>query len=236
MKFAGVSPGAGRSSSGKALALGLVSLGLAGWALVSGAFAGWLGSAPARGVVAAALPSAEYVEARDCTVFGGACHVNGEVTGQGRSALLAWNFGAAGRVVAAVESDENLGRGGARRAVLYVDGLRSGGLDEVTRAAGLTVVAVHQASVTWQRSGDQFHVAVEDVLELTGAALADRSCCTMPGSVWYAPLANQVSAPVVGNPSRCRFVGGDGLVGWRYEDANTAFVGTFEPGPRRLDA
>ena len=233
MKFARVPSVANRSSSGRALALGLVSLGLAGWAFASGAFAGWVGAVPE---VPEALPSADYVEARDCTVFGGACHVNGEVTGQGRSALIAWNFGTAGRVAAAVESGENLGRGGARRAVLYVDGLGPDVLAEVTRAAGLTVVAVHQTSVTWQRSGDEFHVAVEDVLELTVAALADRSCCTMPGSVWYAPLADQVSAPVVGNPSRCRFVGGDGLVGWRYEDANTAFVGTFQPGPRKLDA
>lgn len=218
--------------AGVALAGGALGLGRRALSVVASAATG--AAAGAAQPASAAL--AEYVEARDCTVFGGACHVNGEVSGQGRSALAAWNFGAAGRVVAAVESDENLGLGGVRRAVLYVDGVSAALLAEVTAAAGLTVLAEHRAAVAWQRAGDTFHIAVEDVLELSGAALADRSCCTMPGSVWYAPLAQQVEGPVVGNPARCAFMGGHGLVGWRYEDANTAFVGAFRRRPSGLGA
>lgn len=175
--------------------------------------------------------TAEYLEARDCTVFGGACHINGESPTQGRSALAAWRFAGGGKLAAAIESDTNLGAGGARRAVLFVDGASADEVALAVAGAGLEVLARHTVPVAWQRDGDAFHVAVEDVLDLAGQALADRLCCSMPSAVWYAPLVDaggaSVAGAVVGNPSRCRFVGQDGLAGWRYEDANTAFLGTF---------
>jgi len=178
----------------------------------------------------------DYIDARDCTVFGGACHVNGEVDSQGRSALVAWRLDAGGTVVAAVEADSNLGRpnGGPmarRRAVLFIDGVQDAVVSRLAASAGLEVVASHAKAVTWQRTGDEFKVGVEGLVELAGTALADRSCCTMPNLVWYRPLASaSVLQPTVGNPSRCHFAGadGDGLQGWRYDDANTVLLGRFE--------
>lgn len=191
----------------------------------------------ARGARPPIDPRAEYVEARDCSVFAGACHVNSEADSQGRSAVAAWRFATGLTVVAAIEADANLGLGGARRAVLFVDGARAKTTDvdavvaEVSASAGLRVIARHATPITWQRSGDEFVVAIEDVLELRGAALADRSCCKMPNTVWYRPLATEggaeVADAVVGHPSRCRFAGSDGLAPWTYEDANTAFVGRY---------
>lgn len=184
----------------------------------------------------AAALTGDYVDARDCTVFGGACHVNGEVESQGRSALVAWRLDAGGTVVAAVEADSNLGRpnGGpaaARRAVLYIDGVEDGVVANLAASAGLEVVARHTRPITWQRDGDRFQVGVEGLVELAGTALADRSCCTMPGLVWYRPLASDVvEGPIVGNPSRCRFTGADGLRAWTYEDANTVLLGRFVVG------
>jgi hypothetical protein len=176
----------------------------------------------------------DYLDARDCTVFGGACHVNGEVEAQGRSALVAWRLDTGGKVVAAVEGDSNLARpNGApavrRRAVLFIDGVEDSVVSRLAESAGLEVVARHAEAVTWERVGDQFQVGVEGVVELSGTALADRSCCTMPNLVWYRPLAAEsVREPIVGNPSRCRFAGTEGLQGWTYEDANTVLLGRFE--------
>jgi len=175
----------------------------------------------------------DYLDARDCTVFGGACHVNGEVGSQGRSAVIAWRLDAGGEVVAAVEGDSNLGppNGGPvplRRAVLFLDGVDEAVALRLAESAGLEVVARHAAAVSWERVGDRFEVGVEGFVELSGTALADRSCCTMPGLVWYRPLAGEaVEGPIVGNPSRCRFAGADGLRAWTYEDANTVFLGRF---------
>ncbi|MEZ6013489.1 MAG: hypothetical protein R3F49_00110 [Planctomycetota bacterium] len=192
--------------------------------------------APAASEAAAAAAAAsalvgEYLEARDCTVFGGACHVNSEVESQGRAALIAWRLDSGDKVVAALDSEANLSRAGARRAVLFIDGATEREAALLAASAGLEVRATHLVPVTWQREGDAFHVAVEDVLELSGRALADRSCCTMPHAVWYAPLAARAGAsvlsPIVGVPDRCRFAGSDGLASWTYEGANTAFVGRF---------
>lgn len=176
----------------------------------------------------------DYVDARDCTVFGGACHVNGESTSQGRSALLAWRLDAGGVVVAAVEGESNLAppNGGPvaqRRAVLFVDGVADDLVERLAASAGLEVVARHATRAIWQRDGDAFHVGIEGVVDLSGSALADRSCCRMPNLLWYRPLASQaVAAPVVGNPTRCRFAGSDGLEPWAYEGANSALLGRFE--------
>jgi len=176
----------------------------------------------------------DYIEVRDCTVFGGACHVNSELESQGRSALIAWRLDRGGVVVAAVESDDNLAREGPRRAVFYVAGASAELVARLARSARLESIEQRGAEVSFERDGDRFHVVVPGVLEVAGEALADRSCCSMPSLVWYAPLATgdsvRVVDAVVGNPDRCSFEGDAGLTAWTYEGANTAFVGRFTDG------
>ena len=82
------------------------------------------------------------------------------------------------------------------------------------------------ASIAFERTGDDFRVAVDGVLELAGAALPDRECCSMPESRWYEPLGT-TQGSVVGNPWTCRFSGTEQLAAWTYEDENTAFVARF---------
>src|SRR2546425_7273844 len=75
--------------------------------------------------------SGDYVEARTCNVYTGACHANGEAVTTGREAILAWNIKAgktdyvnlAGlSAVAVVTSEDNLAKGTApHRTVLYID-------------------------------------------------------------------------------------------------------------------
>src|SRR5215472_2895766 len=75
--------------------------------------------------------SGEYVEARTCNVYTGACHANGEHVTAGREAMLAWHVttGASGSVkldglnaVAVVAGSQNLAdKECVRESVLYVD-------------------------------------------------------------------------------------------------------------------
>src|SRR5438132_6817792 len=85
----------------------------------------------AVGASAGTTISGDYVEARTCNVYTGACHANGEAVTTGREAILAWNI-RAGKLdgvnlaglsaVAVVTSEQNLAKGSApHRTVLYLD-------------------------------------------------------------------------------------------------------------------
>jgi hypothetical protein len=192
---------------------------------------------------ASAAPTGEYLEVRSATVFGGACHVNSELQSGGRQALLAWRFDAgvaagvelAGvSLVAALSGDDNLGYDAPRRAVLYVSDSASAEQQlAATRwvrarcapALG-DIVAVEPVAIEFERAGDAFRLS-SDVFEVTGVALADRTCCTMPDSRWYEPLDPTIAGSVVGNAARCRFAGAYGLPSWVHEDANNAHVARF---------
>ena len=191
----------------------------------------------------AALPGGRYVEVRDAAVFAGACHTNGESELQGRSALLFWvvergswdGVDLAGlEVAAAVGSEANLARDGGRSSVLFVSPDEG---DERTAAARAwlehtaadslgAVIGIERVALAAELSGDAFSFRVPDVLEVSGTALADRSCCTMPESVWYEPVA-PVTGAVVGNCDACSFEGGGELVAWAYPNENNAFVARF---------
>lgn len=185
------------------------------------------------------LESGTYVEARDATVWGGACHVSAESAG-GASAVMGWSFDAADvRVAAALEGTGNLqahdvfgvGEPADRRVELWVDAPS----DEAAKAAVERVrslsdlgalIAVHRAPVTLFRDGDRFELVVEDALALKGEARADRSCCTMPESRWYHTLSVTTDS-IVGVPSECRFEGTDALSPWGFEERNSAYVARF---------
>lgn len=182
-------------------------------------------SAPATG-------SFTYIEARDVTVWGGACHISSEAASGGQHALSAWDFGES-RVVLAVQGDRNLqgqevfNAGGAPelRVVAWVDaddtqGALARALELAPQLPAPTVI--HACPISMSTDGDRFALSVPGAVELEGAAMADRECCTMPESRWYRPLAN-VSHSVVGNADRCR-VQGEGLEAWACEGANSVFV------------
>src|SRR2546425_13374486 len=75
--------------------------------------------------------SGDYLEARTCSVYTGACHANGEAVTTGREAMLVWhvNKGSVDGVkvdgitaVAVMAGDENLANKGCNRTcVIYVD-------------------------------------------------------------------------------------------------------------------
>jgi len=199
-------------------------------------------SAGARGAV-----RAHYVEARTASVYAGACHYNGELTTQGREALLAWDFTGGERdgislagvdAVAAVSAEKNLDEpDAARTSVVYLDARAS----EEQRSATLSYLRERHASALGEIEhvetvdldvdcdGERYDVRVGragEVAELRGAALPDRGCCTMPTNVWYEPFV-RLDARLVGNSEVFRY--DDPALGrkWSRAGANDAFVGSL---------
>ena len=201
--------------------------------------------APAQAAVAAEdlpLPTGHYIEARDATVWGGACHISGQADSAGAHLIQAWSFDDGVRAVLVTEGTANLdahrvfhgGEAAPRRAIFIVDGEstqvreRVAGLLGLDQAQALAGAELRQQPILFRRDGDEFAVRVAGVLELEGQALADRACCTMPESRWYNPLST-LSDSVVGFPEECHFAGDPraGLVAWTYTGENSVYVGRF---------
>lgn len=197
----------------------------------------------------AAAPHGVYLEARDATVWGGACHVSSQARTGGAHAVLGWAFEGGAHegvdlagvtAVAALEGSTNLqgadvfraGEAASRRAVLWIDAPTDAAADAARgHLASLGVLgdvaAAHRAEARVILDGDAFTLAVPGVLEVSGQAREDRACCTMPESRWYEPLA-PVAGSVVGVPERCRVEGASaGLATWSFEEENSAYVGRF---------
>ena len=230
----------------KTLLLGALTAG--GALLAAGEAAG---PHPAPDSFSDTAPEGLYVEARDATVWGGACHISSEAESGGRRAALSWTFSGGTQggvdltgvsVVALVEGTKNLqgdavfanGEVPEVSSEIWVDASSQeelvAAVDYVRSAASLGVtVAVHEGDIAVSRDGDAFSVAVGDVLRIAGDAMADRSCCTMPESRWYAPLA-KVGASVVGNPAVCSFGATESsLAPWTFEDENSVFIASIAP-------
>lgn len=187
-------------------------------------------------------PAGDYVEARNVTLWGGACHLNGEYDHQGDAAIVAWaiDAGAHGgvdlagvEVAAAVSSDHNLAEGEARTSSVFVDAASPEQRDaavawlraEHTDALG-AIRRVVERSIAVERVGERFRVEVDGLVELEGSAIADRACCTMAERRGYEPLMAPAGA-VVGFADVCTFEGTDALRGWQYEGANSVFLTAF---------
>ena len=219
---------------------------------VASALTSWVafGDALETEPAVAAAPAGVYVEARDATVWGGACHISSEAVSGGRRAALGWAFSAGNHggvdlagthVVAVLEGTHNLQ--GSQvfgteevpeiRSHVWVDApnarARDAAVAYVRSSVDLgTLVASSDASVQVSLVADVFTMEVEGHLAVKGMAIADRSCCTMQESRWYSPLF-ELQESVVGNPSECRFEGVTGsLERWAFEGSNSVFVARLE--------
>lgn len=151
-----------------------------------------------------ATPRGDYIEARTAAVFAGACHYGGQVTTQGREAVVAWRFdgGRAGgvelagvEIVAAVSAEANLNADGKRHSIVYV----SRDVNEAQRKAAVELVrsryapllgevrSVRPVAIDFTKDKDGYAVAIPDVLDVEGSLVTDR-CCKMELQVWYAPF------------------------------------------------
>lgn len=200
----------------------------------------------AVGTAAYAAPtlSGEYIEARTCNVYTGACHANGEMVTIGREAMLIWNI-KDGNVdgvdvkglsaVAVVVGTDNLAQEGAdRSSVLYID---SRATDAQSKALGSaiakqygkalgTVLAVKTAPIEFKKSGLDYAVRIPKVAYLKTTRYACDHC-VMPHSVWYEPFVGLKSS-IVAKASLAEFKGSPEISQtWRRADENSSFVGDF---------
>ena len=192
----------------------------------------------------------EYVEARTCNVYIGACHANGEKVTTGREAIMAWNIKSGEvdgyrmdglKVVAIVVGADNLGdcttpaaKCGARKTVLYVDSKANEGQrnalawalnDKYGKTLG-TIVKVASAPVQFAKKGDEVTVKVAEVAEVKATGLK-KSCCVMPHEIWYKPLI-EVKNSIVGTSALNEFKGSAELkTQWRRTDENSSYVADF---------
>jgi hypothetical protein len=200
--------------------------------------------------VADVAPFGAYVEARNASVFGGACHYNGELTTQGQTAVLAWRLDggvyhgvtlAGVEIAAAVGADENLKSDAAREAVIYVDAQAQPAQREAavrwlreTHGAKLgEVLAVETVALEVASDGEHFRAKVGDAFEVCGSAMPDRECCKMPYNVWYEPF-EALDGRLVAATSHFAFR--EARLGASFERSghNDAFLGAV--GPRAESA
>src|SRR5579862_4182774 len=123
----------------------------------------------------------EYIEARTCNVYTGACHANGELVTAGREAVLAWQVNTGSfegadlanlNAAAVMVSTQNLAAPNAqRRSLLYVDSRatptqRSALADALRAEYGSAlgqVLAVKPAAIEIAREGKTVSVRVPNV-------------------------------------------------------------------------
>lgn len=176
-----------------------------------------------------------YLEARDITVWGGACHISGQAAGGGKHAVCAWDFGDA-RVVLTVQGDRNLQGHAVFNNREYAEITTEAWTDVAEGSERDAIVAramalapdlpaprhVTTTAVTFEREGEAFELHVAGVVELSGTAVPDRACCSMPESRWYAPMA-VVPGSIVGQADRCKVKAG-ALADWAFEGENSVFL------------
>ena len=185
----------------------------------------------------------DYVEVRTASVFAGACHFNGEVTTQGREAMMAWNFTSGKwqdidltgvRLMAIVTSDTNLSETNTnRQSEIIVD---SG----VTRAKALAalnalkekyssalgnIVKMRFAPINFVHSGKTYEVT-SDGTTINVEAMPNDLCCKMPNLVWYTPLVGLENRKV-GYTTKALYDGNGVGEPWSRSDENSAFYGSF---------
>lgn len=159
---------------------------------------------PASPVMDGAV-TGDYVEARTCSVFAGACHYNGELVTTGKDAVMAWSFAGGSfhgvdltgvKAMAAVTSEENLGETSAadRKSELAVDSRATpeqvAAVADLLRAKGVlsNVVAVRRTPVTFTHGDQGYIVRAEGFGAMDVLYRPDNSCCVQPNLVWYEPM------------------------------------------------
>lgn len=88
-----------------------------------------------------------------------------------------------------------------------------------------------RAEVAFAFADDAYRVSVADAVEIAGALMPDRECCSMPFNVWYEPFDGAVAKPIVGAADlSCR----DDVLGRRFtlRGANCVLAGEWGEQPK----
>lgn len=197
-----------------------------------------------RPALAAPAVSGDYVEARSCNVYVGACHAQGEFTTAGRQAILAWKVreGTVDGIrldgltaVALVTADRNLGAPGAqRKAVLYVDA--SATADQRAALAKLLkdragdslgdLLAVKEAKIAFDQTSDAVQVNAAGVATLKAKKEAAKLCCIQKYEVWYQPFF-PIADGKIGYSVLNEYKDATLQTAWSGSDQNNTYFGSF---------
>jgi len=193
---------------------------------------------------AESILSGDYVEARTCSVYTGACHANGESVTTGREAILSWhvNKGTVDgqaldgfNAVVVVQGKDNLGtKDCLKTCVVYLDSRAN----ETQRQALLDILqekfacsmgriaSVKTAAIEFGHKGLEYTVRIPGAAYLKTTRYAC-SHCVMPHMQWYDPLVHLKSS-LVAKAAYSEFKGAPELpVRWTRLDENSSFVGEF---------
>jgi len=184
----------------------------------------------------------DYVEVRTASVFAGACHFNGEVTTDGREAMMAWNVTSGKwqgvdltgvKVMAMVSSDVNLGeKNAARQSEIVIDSpsraqslAMLNAIREKYAASLGKIVKVRDASISFVKEGKRYAVAADDAT-INVEGMPNDLCCKMPNLVWYTPLVGLENRKV-GYTTNANYNGNTVSEQWSRSGENSAFYGNF---------
>jgi len=198
----------------------------------------------ARPAAAAPAVSGDYIEARSCNLFVGACHAQGEYTTTGRQAILAWKVreGSVDGVslnglaaLALVTADRNVGAPDAvRKAVLYLDASatpeqRAALAKLLKERAGDSlgeVLAVKEARIAFDPSGELYQVSAPGVATIRAKKEPGKLCCVQKYEVWYQPFISLTDSKI-GYSVLDEFTDHTLNTTWSGSDQNNAYFGQF---------
>ena len=188
--------------------------------------------------------SGDYLEARTCSVYTGACHANGESVTIGREATLAWHINKGivdGQkvdglnVVAVIAGKDNLAKKDCLRdCVVYVDAKASEAqrealVDAIQMKYGCAlgrITAVKSAPIEYTKKGLEYTLRVPGSAYVRTTRYACKHC-VMPHQVWYSPFI-PVSNSIVAKAAVNEYKGCKELpTTWTRTDENSSFVGEF---------
>jgi hypothetical protein len=190
----------------------------------------------------------DYVEARTCSVFAGACHYNGELMVAGREAIQAWDFTqgqyqnidlAGVKAVAVVACDANLSEeSAARQSEIYIDAsatpsqakavealLRNRCGDELGN-----VIDIRTGSILFVHENGTYQVQAPGFAALSVKGMPNDECCKQPNLVWYTPLMH-LNHRKVGYTQNAAYLGSTVGDSWQRCGENSAFYGSFTIKP-----
>ena len=187
----------------------------------------------------------DYIEARSCNVYTGACHMNGELVMGGREAIIAWKIKTGSysgvsidglSVVAVISAENNLSKSdSSRTSVLYLD--QSATPQQCAALAKL----VHEqygkvvgnasetrvASIEISRNGDRSKVHIAGAVYLKTMSICC-SHCVMPHLLWFEPMI-ALSNRQVANAAVNEFKGSATIrTTWQRLDETSSFIGEFK--------
>ncbi len=198
--------------------------------------------------VAGAMPGetalkGDYIEARTCNVWTGACFANGEMALMGKNALVGWSVSKGTwegvaldglKVVAALDSEGTLGTKyeGKVTAALYVDEKATCGQSKALVALAKSlgklahVVRVQRKDIAFSREGIKATLKVGSEIGIKTDEICDCNSSGCTAMRFYDPVSGSVEvecAKAVTNNYQ------DGALGVRWNESGLqgAMLGTF---------